>query len=176
MLLRRWVSPQNARLPNMGGPEMRKVHPNISRETRRAKNLCRGQMDLLRSRLNLLGGKDKLLLTMYLEKGSSFRQLARLTGVSDTIIARRIYNLIGRLTDGRYVACLRNRSRFTNQELALAKDRFLMGLSVRKIAQKYHSTDYYVHKTLKHIQQIMGTIRQDAARNAGLNTLQNGYI
>ena len=155
---------------------MRKVHSNISRETRRAKNLCRCQMDLLRSRLYLLSGKDKLLLTMYLEKDSSFRQLARLTGVSDTIIARRIYNLIGRLTDDRYVACLRNRSRFTDQQLALAKDRFLMGLSVRKIAQKYQTTDYFVHKTLKHIQQIVGTIRQDAARNAGLNTVQTGYI
>ena len=119
---------------------MRKVHRNVSEKVAQLKRVYRDEADLVRSRLNLLAGEDKLLVTMYLEKGSSFRQLAGLTGVSDTIIARRVYRLVRRLTDGRYVACLRNRSRLTDAELAIARDHFLMGLSIRKIASKYQLT------------------------------------
>ena len=39
-------------------------------------NEQRDFIDLLRSRLRLLSGKDRLLMTMYLEKGNSYRQLA----------------------------------------------------------------------------------------------------
>lgn len=137
---------------------MRKVQQNMSEEVTQLKQVCRDETDLLRSRVNLLAGEDKLLVTMYLEKGSSFRQLAGLTGVSDTIIARRVYRLIGRLTDGRYVACLRHRSRLSDPELAIAKDHFLMGLSIRKIAPKYQLTRYRVQKTLEHIRETIADI------------------
>jgi len=114
-------------------------------------------MDLLRSRISLLSGEDRLLLTMYLEKGSSFRQLARLAGVADAVVARRIYKLIRRLADGQYIICLRNRSRLTEAELTIAKDRFLAGLPIEEIAQKHELTHYRVRKTLEHIQQIVLT-------------------
>jgi len=130
----------------------------MSRKLAQLKWGYRDETDLLRSRVNLLAGEDKLLLTMYLDKGSSFRQLAGLTGVSDTIIARRVYRLVRRLTDGRYVACLRNRSRLTDAELAIAKDHFLMGLSIRKIAPKYRLTRYRVQKTLEHIRETITDI------------------
>lgn len=138
---------------------MRKLHPNMPADmAMQARNLCRDRIDLLRSRLNLLKGKDRLLLTLYLENGASFRQMAQLTGVKDTIIARRIHNLVRRLADGRYIACLRNRSRLTEGELAIARERFLVGLSTKTIAQKYRLTEYRVGKTIKHILEIIGTI------------------
>jgi len=137
---------------------IRQVHMNMSEKLAQLKRVYREEIDLLRSRIKLLSGRDKLLLTMYLDKGTSFRQMAQLIGVSDTIIARRIYRLIRRLTDGRYVACLRNRSRLSEAELAIAKDHFLMGLPIKKIAQKYEFTEYGVDKTLEHIREIITDI------------------
>jgi DNA-binding NarL/FixJ family response regulator len=92
---------------------------------------------------------------MYLENGNSFRQMALLSGISETSIARRIHKLTERLIDSEYIICLRNRNKFTAHQLAIAKDYFLRGLSMKRIAAKLHSTYYDVHQTLKKIQGIL---------------------
>jgi len=140
---------------------MRKIHANIPQRTSNAKNEYRDRIELLRSRMNLLTGKDKLLMTMYLDKGNSFRQMARLADVNDTIIARRIYKIMKRLIDGEYITCLRNRNKFTKTEMAIAKDYFLTGLSMKKIATRQHLTYYRVRETLKKIQRVISAIRQE---------------
>lgn len=134
---------------------MKKIYTNISQKTLEAKNQYRDEIDLLRSRLNLLKGKDKVLMTMYLENGNSFRQIARLTGISDTSIARRINGLTKRLLDSQYIVCLRNRDKFTREQMTIAKDYFLTGLSIRKIALKRHRSFYHVRETMKKIQNIL---------------------
>jgi len=121
-------------------------------------NEYRDRIDLLRSRVNLLTGKDKLLMIMYLENSNSFRQMARLAGVNETSIARRIHKVTKRLIDGEYITCLRNRDKFGKREMAVAKDYFLGGLSMKKIAGKRHWSYYHVRKTLKKIQRLVTTI------------------
>lgn len=134
---------------------MKKIHTNISQKTQEAKNRYRDEIDLLRGRLNLLNGKDKVLMTMCLENGNSFRQIARLTGISDTSIARKINGLTKRLIDGQYIVCLRKCDKFTREQMAIAKDYFLTGLSMRKIAVKRHRSFYHVRETVKKIQSIL---------------------
>ena len=134
---------------------MRKIHTNISNKTLEAKNRYRDEIDLLRGRLNLLNGKDKVLMTMYLENGNSFRQIARLTGISDTSIARRINRLTKRLLDSQYIICLRNRDKLTREQMAITKDYFLRGLSIRKIAAKRQRSFYHIRETMKKIQSIL---------------------
>jgi predicted DNA-binding protein YlxM (UPF0122 family) len=134
---------------------MKKIHENISQKTLEAKNQYRDEIDLLRGRLNLLNGKDKVLMTMYLENGNSFRQIARLTGISDTSIARRINRLTKRLLDSQYIICLRNRDKLSGEQMNIAKDYFLRGLSIRKIAIKRHRSFYHVRETMKKIQSIL---------------------
>jgi predicted DNA-binding protein YlxM (UPF0122 family) len=134
---------------------MKKIHVNISQTTLEAEKRRRDELDLLRSRLHLLNGKDKVLMTMYLENGSSFRQIARLAGVSDTSIARRINILTERLTDGEYITCLRNRDKFTRDQMAIAKDYFLVGLSMKEIAVKRRWSRYHVRETIIKIKSIL---------------------
>jgi len=134
---------------------MKKIHTNISQKTLEDRNRYRDEIDLLRGRLNLLDGKDKLLMTMYLENGNSFRQIARLTGISDTSIARRINGLTKRLLDSQYIICLRNRDKFTREQMIIAKDYFLTGMSMREIVIKRHWSFYHVRETLKKIQTIL---------------------
>ncbi len=77
---------------------MNEVNVNISEQALEIRDLHRGQMERLQSRLGLLSGKDKVLMTMYIVNGNSFRQIARLRGVSETSIARRIHQISERLT------------------------------------------------------------------------------
>jgi predicted DNA-binding protein YlxM (UPF0122 family) len=134
---------------------MNKIHENIPQSSVKAKAEYRDRIDLLRSRVWLLTGKDKMLMTMYMENGNSFRQMARLSGVNEANIARRIHKVTKRLINGEYITCLRNRDKFDNGELDVAKDYFLDGLSMKKIAKKHGSTYYSVRKTLKKIQSLI---------------------
>ena len=134
---------------------MEKIHFNLSQKTLSAKNENRDEIDLLHRRLNLLTGKDKLLMTMYLENGNSFRQMALLAGVSETNIARRIHRIMKRLIDGEYITCLRNPNKFTKTEMSIVKERFLLGLSMKKIAAKRHWSYYRARQTMKKIKQII---------------------
>jgi len=136
---------------------MKKIHENIPHRTLKIKKESRDRIDLLHSRASMLTGKDKLLMTMYLNNSNSFRQMARLAGVNEVSIARRIHKVTKRLIDGEYITCLRNRDKFTRAETAVAKDYFLLGLSQRKIAIKRNHSIYRIRKILKRIQQLVKT-------------------
>ena len=138
---------------------MEQIHRNISQSAVEARRQYRDRIDLLRSRVDLLSGKDKLLMTMYLKNGNSFRQMARLAGVNETTISRRIYRVTKRLVNGVYITCLRNRSKFSGVELLIAKDYFLEGLSIKKIAVKEGCSYYRVRETLKKIQRLVSAVQ-----------------
>jgi predicted DNA-binding protein YlxM (UPF0122 family) len=134
---------------------MKTIHSNISQKNLDNKNKNRAQIDLLRSRLYLLDKDDRLLMTVYLENGNNTLQISRLTGLSRKSIARRINLLTMRLLDGRYITCLRNRRKFNKHQMAIAKDYFLTGLSIKKIASKRHRSRYSVTETIKKIKSIL---------------------
>jgi predicted DNA-binding protein YlxM (UPF0122 family) len=134
---------------------MKRTYGNISEDDVKSRAEYRDRIDLLRSRVGLLTGKDKVLMTMYLDNGNSFRQMARLAGINEARIARRIHKVTERLVNGEYITCLRNRNKFDKVELDIAKDYFLDGLPIRRIATKRDVTYYGVRKTLKKIQGIV---------------------
>jgi len=134
---------------------MKRVHENIGGRTGNVKDLHRDGIELLRSRLNLLAGTDKLLMTMYIEHAVSIRQIARIRGVSEASVARRIRSITKRLTDGPYIDCLRNRDKLNGRQLAVAKDYYLMGLSMRQIAAKRRRSYYRVREALNEIRNIV---------------------
>ncbi len=142
---------------------MEKIHANISGEEVESRNVFRDRIDLLRSRAELLTGKDKVLMTMYLKNGTSFRQMARLMGVNEVSIARRIYKITQRLIDGEYITCLRSRDKFTPREMRVSKDYFLEGLSIKKIAKKQGLTYYRIRQTLKKIERLIRIINRAKA-------------
>ena len=134
---------------------MKRFNANIPQSNFTVLDAYRDRIDLLRSRVSLLTGKDRLLMTMYLENGNTFRQMARLAGVNEASIARRIYKVTKRLIDGEYITCLKNRDKFAGSEMAVAKDYLLLGLSQRKISIKHNYSIYRIRKILKKIQQLV---------------------
>ena len=103
---------------------------------------------LLQMRAQMLTGKDKVLMKMYLEDGKMFGEMARLAGVNEGTIARRVERLTRRLLRGEYMMCLRGGEELSSFERAVAKDYFLEGLSQREIARKREVTVYQVRKAL----------------------------
>lgn len=134
---------------------MKRIHKNIAAQTIDVKGLHRGRIEVLRSRLNLLTGVDKLLMTMYIQHGNSIRQIARIRGATETSIARRIRAISKRLADGPYIECLRCRDKLTDLQLAIAKDYYLMGLSMRQISARRRWSYYRVRDTLIEIRSIL---------------------
>ena len=127
------------------------------------------RIELLRSRAGLLTGKDRALMKIYLENSGTFRQMARLASVNEANIARRIHKLIRRLLDGQYITCLRNRDKFTQEQIEMARDYFVDGLSMRDIADRHETTYYEVRKTMKKIQRLTTVTRTHTDLNTDLH-------
>lgn len=134
---------------------MSEVNVNVSEQALEIKDLHRGHMERLQSRLGLLRGKDKVLMTMYIVNGNSFRQIARLRDVSETSVARRIHQISERLTDGEYLICVRNRDKLNRRQMVIARDYFLAGLSIKQIAGKRGMSLYAVRKELFKIRDLI---------------------
>ena len=113
------------------------------------------RIDLLRCRAALLTGKDKLLMQMYLDNSATFRQMARLAGVNEANVARRIHKLVRRLLDGQYITCLRNQASLTQEQIEIARSYFVMGLSMRTIADTHGVSYYAIRQTMKRIQRLV---------------------
>jgi len=140
------------------------IKGNLNEEMEIRRSFHVERMNLLRSRVELLEGEDRALLTMYLDNGTTFRQIAKVAGVNEATVARRIYKLIQRLLDGDYVACLRNRQMFTCQEMSVARRYFLKGESMRTIATREGVTYYQVRQTLKRIYRVIQGERQNTRK------------
>jgi predicted DNA-binding protein YlxM (UPF0122 family) len=120
--------------------------------------ILKEQLDMIRSRIYLLDGADKRIMSMYLVNGISYRQIALLLGISTSSISRKIKRIIPKLTQGIFILCLKNQEQFTQAEIAIARDYFIKGLSIRKIARKRKTSFYKIRQTLAEIRQTADNI------------------
>ena len=111
-------------------------------------------LDLLMARADILTGRDKGLMKMYYEKGSTFGQIARLVRVNECTVARRVHKLTHRLLHGEYIKCLRNRKHFSQKEQAIARDYYIAGLTQNQISAKRGVTLYVIRKLLRKIRKL----------------------
>lgn len=134
---------------------MNRIHAQIPESSLKTKNEYRDRIELLRRRVNLLVGKDRLMMTMYLENNNTFRQIGLLIGVDPANIGRRIRKVTEKLIVGEYIECLKKRDRFSSAELSIAKDYFLLGFSIRKIASNRKVSYYQIQQAIVRIKQMI---------------------
>lgn len=111
------------------------------------------QVWILRQRAQLMGRPERIFLELVLERGSSFRQIAHLTGQPESSVRRRFRKLIGRLVSKETLAAIRH-PRLSPIERSVARAYYLEGLSQEAIARKTGSTPYFVRKTIEHIRAL----------------------
>jgi DNA-binding CsgD family transcriptional regulator len=126
----------------------------------KAEEVFKDRIDLIRCRAELLKGKDGALVQMYLDNTGTFRQMARLAGVNEANVARRIHKLIKRLLDGQYITCLQYREKFTQEQIEIARDYFVDGLPMREIACRHEISYYAVRQAVKEIQRLTAVNRK----------------
>jgi predicted DNA-binding protein YlxM (UPF0122 family) len=122
-----------------------------------------GGIDLLRCRIGLLTGRDRTMMEMYLDGTGTIGQMARLAGVNEANVVRRIHKIVRRLLDGQYITCLRNRYKFTQEQIEIARDYFVDGLPMGEIADRHEITYYAVRKTMRKIQRLT-SVQIDTAK------------
>jgi len=111
----------------------------------------RRRCDIIRGRLELLTGRDMIMMTMYYENGFSYRQIAALAKMSETMVKRRLEILSERLIDGDYIKFIRTQGRFSKEEMVIARDYFLLGFGLRKLARRHKYTYYSIRKVINAI-------------------------
>lgn len=133
---------------------MSRIHENLDTGNLRASTSMRRQLEQLRSKAALLTRDDRLLITMYLDNGNSFRQISHLTGVNEVTIARRIEKIIHRLRNEHFDAALKNRAKLTRRQMKVACDYFLRGVSIRQLKTKYRMSYHQVYQILKSVREL----------------------
>jgi len=134
---------------------MKRIYENLSETMLGSGEAERDKVELLRLRAQLLDGKDRLLIIMYLDNGASIRQLAGLTGLTEARLSRRLNKLLKRLGSNEYIRCLRHMDKIEQCELESAKAYFLQGLSMREIAEKDGRSYHSVRKIISKIKRLI---------------------
>ena len=132
--------------------EMKKAMPEIVNDEAKAGfGGYRGAAEVLESRLEFLDGKEKIMMTMRVRQGATFGQIAALMGMHEASVARLVRKIRSRLLKGAFITCLKKRESLTDEQLAIARDYYVLRLSIPTIANKHNCTLYHVRMVLSQL-------------------------
>ena len=114
-------------------------------------DILQNQAVILRERLNYLHGREKIIMSMYLINGISYRQIALLLKINKGTIFRIIKKTIHILTEGVFAACIEKKELFSPDEISIAKDYYVNCLTIREIAKKHKTSFYNIREQLNEI-------------------------
>lgn len=112
------------------------------------------EIEKLRHRSEWLNSKDKAMMQMIFEKGSTFDQIARLTGQSPSTVNRRFHGLLQKLTAKEFTALLRGRHKVDSTDIRIVRDYYIQGLPQQAIARKLSISLYRIRKILRLVRSI----------------------
>lgn len=124
-------------------------YTNLTNKNQKDIQLFRNSIEVIRNRAELLDEPDKTLLITYLDNENSFRQIAKLIGVNEATVSRRIKKIIRRLENNTVKLTHKNIQTLDDSQRKIARDYFIKGISRRKISKKYHLPYYKVRKIIR---------------------------
>ena len=125
----------------------------------------RTETDKIRCRAQRLPDPDRTLVTMYLDNANSYRQMAKLTGLNESTVARRIRKIINKLRDDRLNAVLTAGKTLTQRQKKIANDYFLRSMTLKEIAKTHRTSYYNVRKTVGSIHKTLQAKYKSKTRN-----------
>jgi len=114
------------------------------------------EYDIILSRMQLLTPADRILLELHLQHNVNFTQLAILVGIEPQNISRRIQKMVKRLLDEDYMNILRNKTYFSDEQLEIAYDHYLLGQGRNTIAVKRKIAPSRVYRELRFLRDWLG--------------------
>jgi transposase-like protein len=106
----------------------------------------------LADKIDLLEGRDKVIMAMYLEQGFSMSEIARLVGVTASSMTRRIKKIASRLALAQ--VCFNNRDIFELKELEVIAVHLLRGLSLKQSASECNCSYYLARKANNKVKDL----------------------
>jgi DNA-binding CsgD family transcriptional regulator len=82
--------------------------------------------------------------------------MARLMGLSESTVARRIRRIKERLMDGKYVECFKRREELGKVNMGIAKDWLIGGMRQKEIAERRGLSAYQVRKGVEAVRRVLG--------------------
>jgi DNA-binding Lrp family transcriptional regulator len=114
----------------------------------------RNAVESLCEKADRLAEPDRTLVRMYLENQNSFRQMAKLLGVSEVTVARRVKKIIARLNEPKADLAFSANIKLSDGHRKIAKDYFINGVAVKTIAKKYKLSFYKTRKVINELRKI----------------------
>lgn len=114
----------------------------------------RRNAEKIRKRAKQLSEPDRTLVRMYLDNANSFRQISQLLGVSEASVARRVKKIVDRLSDPSIDSVLNKGNQLSHKQRKIARDFFLRGQTVNKIAHKYGMTYYNARRIINVLRKL----------------------
>ena len=128
-------------------------------------NICNARKlpsdpSVLAGRAQLLGREDCELVEAVLLRGQTVVSTAGLMGLSPRTVGNRVRKLAGRMSSRKFLDAARALRYLPGKEAALARLRFCVGLSERKLADKLGVSAHAVRRRLDRISAEIGMIRR----------------
>lgn len=125
----------------------------------------RRYFEKLRMRSEMLIGKERVMMKMYLDGSCNFSELGQLLGVNESSVSRKINAIIKRLLRVDDIALIRNSGEFSFIDEAIGRDYFICGLTQNQISEKRMCSVYKVKKTLNQIQRFIDKQKESQYRS-----------
>ncbi len=96
-----------------------------------------------------LAHKERVLIRMVLDQGSTFEQIAGLTGESPSTVSRRFQRLLEKVINRRLLPVLKSRQAFDSRSVRIVQEYYLKGQPQKVIACKFNVSLYRIRTILQ---------------------------
>lgn len=97
---------------------------------------------------------EQVTLVRFFRNTPNYRVIAKMAGVNEATIARRLKKIARHICRDNFPAALSKNSNLTPEEMEILKDHFVNGLSIRTIAKNKNLSFYSVRKTIRQMRNL----------------------
>ncbi len=120
---------------------------------------------ILLGRAELLGEDERDLIEAVFVRSQSSGSLARMMGVTESTIHRRVHRLCRRMTSNTFLDAARALPYLSQQDAILAKMRYCQGLSQRQLCRRLGLSYHALRRRLDQVGTRIDTIRRLTCKN-----------
>ncbi len=110
-------------------------------------------LEIHSARIDMLSRKQAVLVKLFLSI-KNYRTIAKMAGINEATVARRLKKIATHISSDHFLAALSQDDSLSAEEIEIIKDRFVNGLSVKRISQNTGLSRYRITKTIKQVRKL----------------------
>ena len=97
---------------------------------------------------------EQITLVRFFQNTPNYRVIAKMAGVNEATIARRLKKIARHISGNNFFAALSENDNLPAEKMEILKDYFVSGLSVKIIAQNRNVSTYLVKKIVRQMSNL----------------------